>query len=111
MRGLDKASWSIEDIDTAVEMLNDIITLGKVRLISVDAFIAKAAQRLIIDHHLYSADAIHIASALLSGVNVFITADKHQHKKHLLVEMRTHGIVSIMLSDLDDDVLQRDISE
>ena len=105
IRGLKKASWSTEDIQTSLQMLNDIITLGKVDLVQVDEIVARNAQRLIIEYNLYSADSIHIASALLTAVDVFITADKHQQKKHVIEEMEKHDISSVLLSGLDENVL------
>ncbi len=61
----------------------------------------KSAQTLVIEHGIYSADAIHAATAILTGSNFFISSDKHHSKKSLKEYMENKGVSVFKLSEIE----------
>ena len=61
----------------------------------------KSAQTLVIEHGIYSADAIHAATAILTGSNFFVSSDKHHIKKSLKERMGNRGVNVFKLSEIE----------
>jgi len=99
-RALMKAKWKKADIYELLELLDDIIRPGGINLIHVDDLIAQNAQRLIVEHNLYSADAIHTSTAILTDSDYFISADKHHLKKKLVDVLGNWDVKAIPLSGI-----------
>jgi predicted nucleic acid-binding protein len=100
-RGLKKAGWENKEIYDAVDMLDRIINLCGIELIPVDRLVVKSAQTLVIEHGIYSADAIHAATAILTGSNFFVSSDKHHVKKSLKERMENKGVKVFTLSEIE----------
>ncbi len=94
-RGLKKAGWRNKEIYEAIEMLDMIINLCGIELIPVDRLVVKSAQTLVVEHDIYSADAIHAATAILTGSNFFVSSDKHHTKKSLKEYMENSNYSAI----------------
>ncbi|MBU4374337.1 MAG: type II toxin-antitoxin system VapC family toxin [Euryarchaeota archaeon] len=86
-RGLKKAEWNDSEIYEALDMLDTIIELCRVEVVPIDGLIIKSAQNLVVDYGLYSADAIHSATAILTESNYFISSDEHHFKEELRIYM------------------------
>jgi len=99
-RALMKAKWKKADIYELLELLDDIIRSGGINMIHVDDLIAQNAQRLIVEHNLYSADAIHTSTAIFTDSDYFISADKHHLKKKLVDELGNWDVKAIPLSGI-----------
>ena len=61
----------------------------------------KSAQTLVIEHGIYSADAIHAATAILTGSNFFVSSDKHHIKKSLKERIENKGVKVFTLSEME----------
>ncbi len=60
-------------------MLREIKTLLRlrgIRLLGVTSSVIKRSMRLVLGHHIYSADAIQVVTAQMCGTSFFVTADK-----------------------------------
>jgi len=101
-RGLKKAEWSDDEIYEALEMLDTIIELCSVEVVPIDRLVIKSAQNLVVDYGLYSADAIHDATAILTGSNYFVSSDEHHFKKDLELHMEKKGIILLKLSEVEE---------
>jgi len=99
-RGLKKAGWENEEIREALDMLDTMVNLFGIDLISVDKLVAKTAQTLVIEHGIYSADAIHAATAILTSSRYFVSADEHHVKKGLQDLMERKGVKVLKLTEL-----------
>ena len=75
-----------------MDMLDRIINLCGIELIPVDRLVVKSAQTLVVEHGIYSADAIHAATAILTGSNFFVSSDKHHVKKSLKERIENKGV-------------------
>ncbi len=100
-RGLKKAGWENKEVYEALDMLDMIVNLCGIELIPVDRLVVKSAQTLVIEHGIYSADAIHAATAILTGSNFFISSDKHHSKKSLKEYMENKGVSVFKLSEIE----------
>ncbi len=101
-RGLKKAEWEDTEIYEALEMLDTIIELCGVEIVPVDRLVIKSAQNLVVDYGLYSGDAIHVATAVLTESNFFVSADGHHFKKDLVTYLEKKGIKIMSLSEIED---------
>ena len=99
-RGLKKAGWENKEIYEALDMLDRIIHLCGIELIPVDILVVKSAQSLVVEQNLYSADAIHAATAILTGSNYFVSSDAHHTKKSLEEYMENKGVKVLKLSEI-----------
>ena len=100
-RGLKKAGWENKEIYEALDMLDRIINLCGIELIPVDILVVKSAQALVVEQNLYSADAIHAATAILTGSNFFVSSDAHHAKKSLEEYMENKGVKVLKLSEIE----------
>ncbi len=101
-RGLKKAEWENDEVHEALEMLDTIIELCVVEVVPVDMLIIKSAQNFILDYNLFSADAIHIATAILSESNYFISSDGHHFKNDLKIYVEKRGVRILKLSEIEE---------
>ncbi|TFH46141.1 MAG: PIN domain-containing protein [ANME-2 cluster archaeon] len=99
-RGLKKAGWKNNEIYKALDMLDMIVNLCGIEIVPVDILVIKSARRLVIEHGIYSADAIHAATAILSSSDFFISSDKHHINKSLTVYMENKGVKVLKLSEI-----------
>ncbi len=53
-----------------------LLRLRSMRLTGVTPSVIKRSMRLVLSHHIYSADAIQIVTAQICGASFFVTADK-----------------------------------
>ena len=100
-RGLKKAGWENKEIYDAMDMLDRIINLCGIELIPVDRLVVKSAQTLVVEHGIYSADAIHASTAILTGSNFFVSSDRHHIKKSLKEYMENRGVKVFKLSEIE----------
>jgi predicted nucleic acid-binding protein len=99
-RGFKKAGWENKEITEALDMFDMMVNLFGIELISVDKLVAKTAQKLVIEHGIYSADAIHAATAILTSSSYFVSSDKHHVKKSLQELMESKGVKVLKLAEL-----------
>ncbi len=101
-RALKKAEWRDNEIYEVLEMLDTIIELFRVETVPVDRLVIKTAQNIVVDYGLYSADSVHIATAILTGSNYFVSSDGHHFKKDLKTYMEKKGIRILKLSEVEE---------
>jgi len=56
--------------------LKTLLRLRSARLVGVTSSVIKRSMKLVLDHHIYSADAIQVVSAQICGCTRFVTADR-----------------------------------
>jgi predicted nucleic acid-binding protein len=100
-RALKKARWENEEICEALELLDGIIELCGIAVIPVNILIIKSAQNLVVNYGLYSADAIHTATAMLTESNYFVSSDEHHFRENLKMHLDFRGVKSLRLSEVD----------
>lgn len=100
-RGLKKAGWESKEIYETLDMLDRIINLCGIELIPVDRLVVRSAQALVVEQNIYSADAIHAATAILTGSNFFVSSDAHHTKKSLKEYMENKGVKVSKLSEIE----------
>jgi hypothetical protein len=61
----------------------------------------KSAQRLVIEHNLFSADAIHASTAMLTESGFFVSIDKHHSKKALKSHLEEKNVRFLKLSEVE----------
>ena len=101
-RGLKKAKWEDDEIYEALEMLDTIVDLCGVDVIPVDRLVIKSAQKLVVNYGLYSADAIHAATAILRSANYFVSSDGHHFKEDLKAHTKEEGVRILALSEIEE---------
>lgn len=97
-RAFKKAGYNDGEIYDILDMLDAFIGLCGVDVVPVDRLIIKSAQILVVEQNLYSADAIHAATAILTQSNFFVSADEHHFKadlKHHL-DVRSVRLLSLL---------------
>ena len=99
-RGLKKAGWKDTEIYESLDMLDMIVSLCGIELVPVDRLVVKSAQRFVIEHSIYSADAIHVATAILTGSDFFVSSDEHHIKQGLKEEMKKKEVEVLRLSEI-----------
>ena len=100
-RALKKAGCGTDKIYEMTDMLDSFISLCKVEVVPVDWLIIKSAQRLVIEHNLYSADAIHASTAILTESEFFVSIDKHHSKKGLKSHLEEKNVRFLKLSEVE----------
>lgn len=99
-RGLKKAGYSDDNIYEMADMLDSFISLCGVDVAPVDRLIIKLAQKLVIQHNLFSADAIHAATAILSDSDFFVSGDEHHLKESLKSHFENKNVRILRLSEV-----------
>jgi len=101
-RGLKKAGYSDDKIYEMADMLDSFISLCGVDVAPVDRLIIKLAQKLVIQHNLFSADAIHAATAILSDSDFFVSGDEHHFKESLKSHFEDKNVRILRLSEVKE---------
>ena len=101
-RGLKKAKWVDDEIYEVLDMLDAIIDLCVVDVIPADRLVVKSAQNLVVNYGIYSADAIHAATAILTESNYFVSSDEHHFKEDLKVHLAEKSVRILRLSEVEE---------
>jgi len=72
-RAFKKAGYDNDEIYEILDMLDTFNGLCGVDIVPVDWLIIKSAQSLVVEYNLYSADAIHAATAILTESDFFVS--------------------------------------
>jgi len=96
-RALVKVGYSHEKVREAYATLREMIELGFLKSISTAAS-RDRAKDLIVELNLYVADALNLASAVLSSSNL-LTEDRHLLKKKVERFMEKNGLKNIRLKE------------
>jgi len=90
-RGLVKAGVNKEEVEEAYKILSQLSHLGAVKLIPVTQTL-KLAKDLEIELDLYAADAVHLATAIITESNVLWSEDEHLHKSRVRNCVKKHKL-------------------
>ncbi|MFH0860761.1 MAG: type II toxin-antitoxin system VapC family toxin [Candidatus Altiarchaeota archaeon] len=90
-RGLVKANVKREDSEEACDILNDLFSVGAVKRIPVSG-VMDSANGIELDLNLYAADAVHLATAIITNSRILWSEDEHLHKKNVTEYARKHGL-------------------
>ena len=99
-RGLKKAGWKKGEIHKCLKMLDTIIKLLEIEMVDANTLVAKLAQEIVVEFNLYSADAVHLASAILSNSDLFVSADSAHLKDAVREYSKNKGMKVVGLSEL-----------
>ncbi|NWG09037.1 MAG: type II toxin-antitoxin system VapC family toxin [Nitrososphaerales archaeon] len=97
-RGLSKAGYSEQKIDEAYVALREMSDFGFIRLVPVTDLKDKAKE-LIVKLNLYVADAISLAVAFTSHMDL-LTEDRHLLKREVKESLKKEGLKTIRLEEL-----------
>lgn len=97
-RGLVKAGYSEQKVDEAYLALKEMSDFGFLRLVPVKDLKDKAKE-LIVKLNLYVADAVSLAVAFTSHVNL-VTEDRHLLKQEVKDSLEKEGLKTIRLKEL-----------
>lgn len=99
IRALVKANYSKEDIDDAYANLTELMKIDAIRKISVSE-VLPLAKNLERDLELYSADAVHLATALATNSKILWSEDEHLQKKKVKDYVKKYGLMICSLEDI-----------
>jgi predicted nucleic acid-binding protein len=100
-RAFKKASYDDDEIYEILDMLDAFIGLCGVEVVPVDWLIIKSAQSLVVEHNLFSADAIHAATAILTESDFFVSTDEHHFKEGLKSYLEGRNVRLLRLSEAE----------
>ena len=80
IRGLTKSGYSNEKVNETYDVLEELFSLGLIKKVYVSPTIA-LAKNIEYELNLYAADAVHMATAIVSSSTILVSEDKHLHKK------------------------------
>ena len=89
--GLMRSGWSGQEIGKAYENILDLVRLDVLEMVPVSD-VLMGMKDLQVKYNLYGSDAVHLASALSMGCEVFWTEDRHFRKRKLVGDMRERGL-------------------
>jgi len=100
VRGLVRASYPEEDIDRVYDNLIGLMDTKAIKRINVSEVLslAKSIEK---DLNLYAADAVHLATAIVTGSRVLWTEDKHLYKKKVKDFARNRRLDVLRLEKVD----------
>lgn len=98
-RGLVKVGYPKKKIDDAFDILSELFTIGAIKQIRV-APIISLAKNLEIGYKLYAADALHLATAIITNSKILWTDDDHLHKRGIREYAKGYGVNILRLSEL-----------
>lgn len=78
-KGLVKKGFS--DPDEARSEIEELAEFSDTELVEVNEAVRTFALKFITELNLYAADAVHLATAILSGSNVLLSEDEHLNNK------------------------------
>jgi len=99
-RDLKKKGCDKEEIYEILDLFDAFISLCGVDVVPVELLIIKSAQSLVIEHNLYSADAIHVATATLTESDFFVSIDEHHFKESLKSHLEKKNVWPLKLSNV-----------
>ncbi len=100
-RAFKKAGYNNDEIYEILDMLDAFNGLCGVDVVPVDWLIIKSAQSLVVDYNLYSADAIHAATAILTESDFFVSNDEHHFHGHLKSHLDKRNVHLLRLSEVE----------
>lgn len=100
-RAFKKARYDKEEIYEILDMLDAFNGLCGVDIVPVDGLIIKSAQGLIVEYNLYSADAIHAATAILTESDFFVSNDEHHFEHNLKSHLDERNVRLLRLSEVE----------
>ena len=100
-RALKKVGCNNDEIYEILDLFDTFISLCGVEVVPVDWLIIKSAQSLVIEHNLYSADAIHAATAVLTESDYFVSIDEHHFKESLKSHLLKKNVRSLRLQEAE----------
>ena len=100
-RVFKKAGYNDGEIYDILDMLDAFIGLCGVDVVPVDRLIIKSAQILVVEQNLYSADAIHAATAILTQSNFFVSTDEHHFKADLKYHLDVRSVRLLSLQEVE----------
>ncbi|MCU0798221.1 MAG: type II toxin-antitoxin system VapC family toxin [Candidatus Thermoplasmatota archaeon] len=98
VRGLVKGKWSKDEIDEAFGMFKELMEFQGIRTVPVSEVVMDLKDPMV-KYSLYGSDAVHLASALMTGCEVFWTEDGHFHRGKLKKDMMDRGLKVLSLKD------------
>ena len=99
IRALVKAGFSKKKIRKAQRSFNELVDSSSILILSVSS-VLNLARDLQIDHSLYSADSVHLVTAITSSSNVFLVDDKHFLRLEIIKMAREHGVMIKHLAEI-----------
>jgi predicted nucleic acid-binding protein len=101
-RALKKGGFDNDEIYRISDMFDAFISLCGVEVVPVDWLIIKSAQSLVIEYNLYSADAIHVSTAVLTESDFFVSKDQHHFKESLKSHLAEKNVRVLRLSEIEE---------
>ena len=101
-RAFKKVGWDDDEIYEVLDMFDAFIGLCGVEVVPVDWLIIKSAQSLVVEYNLYSADAIHAATAILTESDFFVSTDEHHFKEGLKSRLEGRNVRLLRLSEVEE---------
>ena len=100
-RALKKVGCDKDEIYEILDLFETFINFCGVEVVPVNWLIIKSAQSLVIEHNLYSADAIHAATAALTESDFFVSIDEHHFKEGLKSHLEKKNVRLLRLSEAE----------
>ena len=100
-RALKKVGFHNDKIYEIMDLFDAFIRLCRVEVVPVDWLIIKSAQSFVIEHNLYSADAIHAATAVLNESDFFISVDDHHFKESLKLYLEKKNVHILRVNEAE----------
>ena len=91
VRGLIKSGKSAQKVNDAYEFLLSLVRIEGLVMVPVSDVLMDLKD-LQVGYNLYGSDAVHLASALSMGCDVFWTEDRHFRKRKLVGDMKERGL-------------------
>jgi len=100
-RAFKKAGYDNGEIYEILDMLDTFNGLCGVDVVPVDWLIIKSAQSLVVEYNLYSADAIHAATAILTESDFFVSNDEHHFEVNLRSNLDERNVHLLKLAEIE----------
>ena len=91
VRGLVKAGASKKKVDDDFQSIMDLFNLNAIQRFSVLPVLS-LAKNIEYELNLYAADAVHLATAVISGSSTLVSEDKHLNKKNVKDYAKKFGL-------------------
>ena len=79
--------------EAAVNMLENLLAMPNLEFLNVDTGVLRASLSLLKRHNIEPRDAIHAATSMLAGADVFVTEDKNLFK---ITELAAVGVKEVI---------------
>jgi|GEM_PF-1331857 len=100
-RALKKVGCDNDEIYEILDLFDTFISLCGVEVVPADWLVIKSAQSLVIEHNLFSADAIHAATAVLTESDFFVSVDEHHFKESLKLHLEKKNVRLLRLHEAE----------